>query len=176
MIEVMVVLLILSIGLFGMLSLTANSLKFTTSANYRTIAAQQAYAMAETLRASPLALGITTAGDIAFVSTTPASTPDCVKAAGYSRSAFINNTVYMWQQAVQANLPRGAGTVCRDNAAASNPPNTAGANIDWNCSGNGQYVVKVCWNESRVQVSGATAAGAGYIGGGNNLLCTWTAI
>jgi type IV pilus assembly protein PilV len=176
MIEVMVALLILSIGLFGMLSLTANSLKFTTSANYRTIAAQQAYAMAETLRANPAALGIATTGDIAFGSTTPASTPNCVKAAGCGRSAFINNTVYMWQQAVQANLPRGAGAVCRDNAAASNPPNTAGATINWNCSGDGQYVVKVCWNESRVEVSGTTAAGAGYSGGGSNLLCTWTAI
>ena len=43
-------------------------------------------------------------------------------------------------------------------------------------SGDGQYVVKVCWNESRVAVSGTTAAAAGYSGGGNNLLCTWTAI
>jgi type IV pilus assembly protein PilV len=176
MIEVMVALLILAVGLFGMLGITANSLKFTTSANYRTIAAQQAYAMAEALRANPSTLGVAVAGDTAFVSTTPASTPDCVKAAGCGRSAFINNAVYMWQQAVRSNLPSGAGTVCRDSAAASNPPNTAGAAINWNCSGDGQYVVKVCWNESRVAISGATAAAAGYSGGGANLLCTWTAI
>ena len=176
MIEVMVALLILSIGLFGMLGITTNSMKLTSSGNFRTIAAQQAYAMAETLRANPATLGIANVGDTAFVSTTPASTPNCVKAAGCDRGAFINNAVYMWQQAVQANLPSGAGMVCRDSSAASNPPNTAGSTINWNCSGDGQYVVKVCWNESRIAVSGTTAAGAGYSGGGNNLLCTWTAI
>lgn len=175
MIEVMVALLVLSIGLFGMLGITANSLKLTSSANYRTVAAQQAYAMAETLRANPATLGVTLPTDTAFVSTTPASTPACVTAVGCTRSAFINNAVYMWQQAVQANLPSGAGTVCRDSSAASNPPNTSGSSISWNCSGSGQYVVKVCWNEARVAVSGTAAAGAGY-SGGNGLLCTWTAI
>ena len=176
MIEVMVALLVLSIGLFGMLGITANSLKLTSSANYRTVAAQQAYAMAETLRANPSTLGAASPTDTAFASTSPASTPDCVKAAGCARGAFINNAVYMWQQAVQANLPNGAGTVCRDSAAASNPPNTTGSTINWNYSASGQYVVKVCWNEARIAVSGTTAAGAGYSGGGSNLLCTWTAI
>lgn len=176
MIEVMVALLILSIGLFGMLGITANSLKLTSSANYRTTAAQQAYAMAETLRANPSTLGAASPGDATFVSTTPASMPNCVKSAGCARDAFINNAVYMWQQAVQANLPSGAGTVCRDSSAASNSPNTAGSTINWNCSGSGQYVVKVCWNEARVAASGSTASAAGYSGGGNNLLCTWTAI
>jgi type IV pilus assembly protein PilV len=175
-IEVMVALLILSIGLFGMLGITANSLKLTSSANFRTTAAQQAYAMAETLRANPSTLGAAAAGDATFMSTTPASTPDCVKAAGCARGAFINNVVYMWQQAVQANLPNGAGTVCRDANAAATPPNTAGATINWNCTGSGQYVVKVCWNEARIAASGSTAAGAGYSGGGSSLLCTWTAI
>ena len=175
MIEVMVALLILSIALFGMLSITINSLKLSSTSNYRTIAGQQAYAMAETLRANPATLGAANATDKVFASAVGASDATCVNNVGCGRDAYIGNVIYMWQQSVQSSLPNGAGAVCRDSAAASNAPNTGGATINWNCDGNGQYVVKVCWNEARVDASASAATAAGYTSS-NGLLCTWTGI
>lgn len=47
MLEVLIAILILSLGLLGMLGVLLNSIKLTSSSNYRSIAAEQANAMAD---------------------------------------------------------------------------------------------------------------------------------
>lgn len=169
-IEALIAILVLALGLLGTLGMIVNSLKLTSSSNYRTIAAQQAYAMAEQLRANPLALG-STSGAVSYDATTPASDTTCVGTAGCARGGYVNMGVWMWQQQLAAVLPGGAGTVCRD---AVNPPaaptqSSSGTVSAWNCSGTGEYVVKVCWNEQRISAS-SQALGLG------GLLCTWTGL
>ena len=53
MVEVLVTILVVSLGLFGILAVVINSLKLSSSSTYRTIAAQQANALAEVIRANP---------------------------------------------------------------------------------------------------------------------------
>ncbi|MBK4738075.1 type IV pilus modification protein PilV [Noviherbaspirillum pedocola] len=174
-IETMVALLLLSVGLFGMLNLTSKGLRLTGSANYRSVAAQQAQAMAEVLRANPSALGVT-GTDASFAAPTAAAANACLGSSGCARNDYVGNAVAMWQSAVAAALPRGAGTVCRDDAAATNAPAVSGATINWNCSGAGQFVVKVCWDDARTPTPGGATAAAGFAAGGSGMLCTWTGL
>ncbi len=175
--------LVLSIGLFGILAVIITSLQLNSSSVYRTIAAQQAHAMAETLRANPTTLATTNAASGVAFSTTAASglavgiTQSCLTAAGCAgaspapRNEFIGTSLQMWNTQLAALLPQGVGTVCQDST-----PND-GTSANWACDGavNAPYVVKVCWSESRV--SGSNAVNAGVSGGywtGGALLCTYT--
>ncbi len=170
-IEVLVSLLILSVGLFGMLAVITTSLQMNSSSVFRTIAAQQAYAMAETLRANSPALGtVNAASAIAFSAETPAAQPTCLQAAGCARgtnaaNGLVQMSVWMWQQQLAAVLPSGTGTVCQDNNPSSGFACTANANAP--------YVVKVCWNESRVAASSSVTGTGGTFGAGG-ALCTYT--
>jgi len=142
MLEVLVAIVVLSIGMLGILGVILNSLKFTTSSNYRTIAAQQSYAMAETMRAS--VINILAYNNVA----TPTGSVDCMTsppgAACTTSAQVASNDVFMWNARLQAMLPIGRGVVCQDSAAG------AGAAGSFACTGTGQFVVKVCWDESRI--------------------------
>ncbi len=144
--EVLIAILILSFGLLGMLGLITNSLKLTSSSNYRTIAAQQAYSMADTLRSNVLILA-------KFQNPTGASTTNCLKQAGCDTNAMYANDVQMWSARLAAMLPQGRGTVCSDATPNDGDPG------DWACDAvaanpAGPFVVKVCWVEGQIwQVS-----------------------
>ena len=178
-IEVLVSLLVLSIGLFGILAIIINSLKMNSSSVYRTIAAQQAYAMAETLRANPTALGtISPAAAVAFSTpgVTPSYTSSCLQTAGCTRgtnatNGFVQMSLQMWQDQLAALLPQGTGTICQDSTPADGTP------ANWQCDGaaNAPYVVKICWNESRIAAS-TTITGNGGTTGTGGALCTYTSL
>jgi type IV pilus assembly protein PilV len=55
--EILVAIVILGMGLLGMLGVILNSLKLSSSSSYRVVAEQQAYSMAEVLRANTSMLG-----------------------------------------------------------------------------------------------------------------------
>jgi type IV pilus assembly protein PilV len=182
-IEVLVTLLVLSVGLFGILAVIIKSLQMNSSSVYRTIASQQAYAMAETLRANPTAVGTANAASAVAFSTSgvAATTIDttCLNATGCARNAFIANSLYMWNQQLAALLPQGQGTICQDSTPNDGTP------ANWLCNGptgtqtptdqNAPYVVKVCWNESRIAASSSVIASAsGVTSGTGGALCTYT--
>jgi type IV pilus assembly protein PilV len=175
--EVLVSLLVLSIGLFGMLSIIITSLKMNSSSVYRTIASQQAYAMAETLRANPTAVGtVNAASAVAFSSTPAAYSATCLQSVGCARGStsangYVQMSMRMWLDQLAALLPKGTGTVCQDSTPNDGTP------VNWQCDGtaNAPYVVKVCWDESRISASSSVAgtAASGYWAGGS-ALCTYT--
>lgn len=149
MLEVLIAIVVLSFGLLGMLGLIVNGLKMTSTSNYRSIAAAQFSAMAETLNANPEALAIYT---------TPASsaiTANCLKAAGCDSQKLAATEYGLWQQRLASALPDGNGIVCRDSTPGDGP--TAASPANWDCDGNGRAVVKICWNESRVSNTWSTA-------------------
>lgn len=167
-IEVLVTIVVISLGMFSMLGVFMNGLKLGSSSNYRTIAAEQAYAMAETLRANPLTLG-TSASDAVFSSASANVVTSCMQAGGCARTDFVNTAFGMWQQGLATVLQQGTGTVCRDDNPAGNSPDTTTTPPTWNCSGKGQYVIKICWNESRIGASKQAVSASGF-------LCQWTNI
>jgi len=164
-IEVMIAILMLAMGLLGVLGLVTRSMQFSSSANYRTIAAQQSYAMAEILRSNPSMLD--QFRDLPAAGAVPVAS--CFQNAGCTTTANWTSTAYgQWRLQLAAILPSGSGYVCRDSvadnlAANADAPST---DADWMCDNAGSYVVKVCWNESRAAI-GAFAGGA---------MCVWTTL
>lgn len=164
-IETMIAIVVLSSGLFGLLGLIINSLKLSSTSNYRTLAAQQAYIMADSLRGMPAALIPDTNGLAGFSSPTPAPTASCLLAAGCGRTQFVNNAVSLWQQQLLSTLPQGFGKICQHSTPPVAPPT-------FTCDGSGPFIVTVCWDESHTDASKAqrtTVGAAQYI-------CTWASV
>lgn len=139
--EVLIAILILSFGMLGMLGLIINSLKLTSSSNYRTIAAQQAYSMADTLRSNVLILA-------KFQSPSGAAVANCLEAAGCTQDQMYVTDFSMWTTRLAAMLPAGSGTVCSDATPSDGDPG------NWQCDAvalnpTGPFVVKVCWIEGQ---------------------------
>ena len=150
--EVLIAILILSFGLLGMLGLIINSLKLTSSSNYRTIAAQQAYSMADTLRSNVLLLA-------KFQNPTGAAKPTCLTTAGCTKEEMYVTEVAMWSARLAAMLPAGSGAVCSDATPTDGDPS------DWKCDAaavnpTGPFVVKVCWIEGQTWQVTTAADGA----------------
>lgn len=144
--ETLIAILVLSFGMLGMLGVIINSLKLTTSSNYRTIAAQQAYSMADLLRGTPALLAENSGQGYSGLSYTDPES-NCLKTAGCDKAKLMKTQLYIWQEGLKASLPSGSGIICRDTSA----DNANGT--DWKCTNTGPYVVKVCWDETRVAIA-----------------------
>jgi len=179
-IEVLVTLLIVSIGIFSILAVITVSLQLNSSSVYRTIAAQQAYAMAEALRANPSALGtINSSLAVTFAAPgTGGTSTTCWNGTGCTRNFYVATTLDAWNKQLAAVLPSGTGTVCLDSSPYDGTP------TNWACDGAtnplAPYVVKVCWNESRIAASSSVSVTGGAAGGGTSatggMLCTYTSL
>lgn len=105
--EVLVALVILSIGLLGLAALQAFSIKANQSANYRTQATALAYDLIDRMRANRNEL-IAGRYYTSFAAA-PSSCPDAGGAAPSSGAAARD--IYDWKCAIRAQLPQGEGAV-----------------------------------------------------------------
>lgn len=130
--EVMIALVIFSIGLLGLAGLQARGLQSNTVAQYRTLAIIQAYDMAERIRANPQGV----AGNLYdnLDNNAPAAGTDCVNAS-CTPAQLAARDYYEWEMTNQQQLPSGHGTVT--GAGAGN-----------------QFSVTVMWDEERTGVTG----------------------
>jgi len=142
-IETMVAILVLSFGMLGMLSVFLNSIKITSTSHFRSVAAQQSYALADSIRASLPQLTV-------YPGVSGAAVSSCVASAGCTTAEMAQSEIALWQARLGAQLPSGAGTVCRDSSPNDGTP------AAWACDGTGQFVIKVCWDDSRVSTSSST--------------------
>jgi type IV pilus assembly protein PilV len=147
--EIMIAILIISIGLLGMAGLQAVGLKANVGASQRTAATMLAYEMADRMRANNAGV---IANNYNAAINVPAQQATCLQVAGCTAQQMAQNDMWEWSQAVQNTLPSGMGIVCKDqipddgfgNASLGNTPTGA-----W-CDGNGNvYVVKIWWLEDR---------------------------
>jgi type IV pilus assembly protein PilV len=106
-IEILVALVILSIGLLGLAGLQTLSLNFNTSAYYRTQATALAYGLADRMRANRLAA---LAGDYDAALLDPA--PDC--GAPDLDGSVPEDDISIWRMALACRLPLGNGSVTRN--------------------------------------------------------------
>jgi len=152
-IEVMIALVIISVGLLGLAGLQVSSLKQNQSAYYRSQATILAYDIADRMRAN---MNEVDAGSY-FVASGAEET-DCINytgsATGCSASDMASHDLWEWQQALMDELPLGGGRVCRsdltgdamgapDCDAPTTPPTRP-------------IVVYVWWNDDKT-ASGASA-------------------
>jgi type IV pilus assembly protein PilV len=147
-VEILIAVVIFSIGLLGIAGLQVAGMRFTHGSQLRTIAVQQVESMADLMRANQFGVqkGYYNVKDTAIPQTT---TPDCatVECDAQERAAYDLKTWNYHQDSapVQSNfdaLPSGDGIVCRDST-----PND-GESGDWQCDNIGDvYVIKVQWQE-----------------------------
>lgn len=136
--EVMIALVIFSIGLLGLAGLQAGGLRSNTQAQLRTIATIQAYDMAERIRANPR--GVEDGDYNAFDDATPTA-EDCISAA-CTADEMATYDYYEWVTNTQNVLPSGHGTV------SSNVVN--GVRL---------FTITVMWDEERTGVNGTGCSG-----------------
>jgi len=142
-IEVLVAIVVLSLGLLGLAGLQAASLRNNQTAYYRGIATQQAYDMADRLRAN---LAGVRAGNYNNLAGLPGANPDCFAAACSAADMAISDQ-RQWNTVNAALLPNGTGTVvCEDGAAG------AGCTA---ATGNWVFNITVRWTE-RTEAGNAT--------------------
>ena len=141
-IETMIAILVLSFGMLGMLSVFINSLKITSTSHLRSIAAQQSYALADSIRASMPQLTV-------YPGVSGSAVANCLSATGCTTAEMAQTEMAVWQARLTQLLPSGASTICRDSTPADGVPGA------WACDGTGQFVIKVCWDDSRVSTSSA---------------------
>lgn len=147
-VEVMVAVLILSVGLIGVAGLQALSLKNGQSSFMRSQATALAYDLADRMRAN-----VVGATSNFYYPATAASTPACSTTAGCGIQQLAENDLAEWNAAIAAILPMGVGFVCID----STPYDGVGL-ADPQCDGAGtQFSVKIWWDDNR---DGAITVGA----------------
>lgn len=108
MLEVLIAILVLSVGLLGIARLNATGIQFNHVSHLKAQAAQQAYDMADRLRANQQGV---TAGYYDSLSGLVGN-PGCI-AAGCSPQTLAQYDFYAWNQTNAALLPSGQGSVAR---------------------------------------------------------------
>ncbi len=138
MLEILISIIILSIGLLGLASLQAFSLKNAGNANFRGSATQQAYDLADRMRANKAALDVGSYNQQQGVEVTA-----CFQAAGCNTLQMAQMDVFVWNQNNARLLPGGRGFVCTDSTPNDGTPAAPA------CDGapNSPYVIKIWWDE-----------------------------
>lgn len=125
-VEVMVAMVIFSVGLLGLAGLQSLGMQNNQTAYFRTVAIQQAYNMTDRMRNNIVA--VNTGAYSALTTTTPAVGTNCVTNT-CTPAALANFDHFEWNTNNAAQLPQGRGSV------------TLNA---------GQYVICIMWNELKV--------------------------
>jgi type IV pilus assembly protein PilV len=158
MVEVLVSVLVLSIGLLGLAGLQASSLRNSQSAYFRSQATEMAYDIADRMRAN--LAGASTAGGQLYDNTGKTSTSDNGHESEYdsehssteascetnacSPSEVAAYDVKAWGDHLVI-LPGGGGWICLDST-----PNDGATVDDPGCDGAGSvYAIKIWWDDSR---------------------------
>lgn len=133
--EVLVALLVLSIGLLGLAALQTMGLKFNTQSYQRTQAVLNAYDIIDRIRANPA--GMATGGyDNIGIADTPPTLPTCP--CGPAQMADYD--VAQWKASLAQLLSEGKGAVCRGTLSADLSTCTA--------SGTTSFQVGIEWKEN----------------------------
>jgi type IV pilus assembly protein PilV len=158
-VEILITVLILSIGLLGLAGLQVNSMKSNHSSYLRTQATIMAYDIIDRMRANPTAV---TAGDYeakgAYTVTTsstpytvnaPTATAGCSTTTGCTTTQMANTDINQWRVDLATQLPGGVGIVCQDGTRdpvtdTGTDPATHGCDTP-----NGVYAIKIWWSDDR---------------------------
>jgi type IV pilus assembly protein PilV len=138
--EVLVALLVLSIGLLGLAALQTVGLKFNTQSYQRTQAVLNAYDIIDRMRANPAAVAAGSYDNIAI--SDPIPTPTDCGSSNCSSAQMATYDIAQWKTALASLLAAGKGAICRGSFNISLTTCTAGA-------GN-QFQIGVEWKENDI--------------------------
>jgi len=118
--EVMLAMVIFSIGLLGLAGIQAVSISNNNSAYTRTISMQLAYNMADVLRASTDNTGNITSTFDGVTTAIPGTAPtSCIQKSGggapnCTETALANFEVYHWKKRIEKELASGLGKITKN--------------------------------------------------------------
>lgn len=136
--EVLIAVVIFSIGLLGIASMQMTGMKQTFNSHVRAMAVAQAENMADRMRANREAVDD---GDYDSA-TMPGSYPTDCDSAECTPAEMATFDLVQWNASNAAVLPGGSGAVCIDSTPNDGDPS------DWACDASGSvYAVKVQWTE-----------------------------
>jgi type IV pilus assembly protein PilV len=153
MLEVLVSILILSFGMLGIAGLYVAGVQNNKSASLRTVATQQAYDMADRMRANLAGLTVPLPARPYYDVPTAAATANCYTTTNCSPQEMAQNDYYEWNNAAITSsnprvLPGGYGVVCLD--STPNDGTWDGTTVTHACDGLGTvYAIKVWWLDDR---------------------------
>jgi type IV pilus assembly protein PilV len=150
--EVLVTVVILSIGLLGVAGLQFGSLRGNQSAFNRSIAVALAADGADRLRANTPGVKDPVTGALrdSYKLTTSAGSDVTCMSSGCSYDDVAKHDAYEWISSVVAQLPGGEGTICRDSTPYDGT-GSAKPECEDSADANGLniYAVKVWWDDDR---------------------------
>jgi type IV pilus assembly protein PilV len=169
--EVLIAIVIVSIGLLGVAAMQAVTLKNAGSSKYRSAAIGLTSDMADRLRANlegvmegnaVVGTGYnrprTALADAAYNTPTAAC-----RSIGCLPAAMVLDDLAAWQARLAASLPRGAGVVCVDSGSGAVQPSFDGTTISPQCDGLGtMFAIKVFWLDNRSETASSTATAGAY--------------
>ncbi len=139
-IEVMIAVLVLSIGLLGLAGLQVTALQNNQGAFMRSQATALAYDLADRMRANVLG---TISGN--YNPANAGTNANCGTTTGCSPQAMAENDLQDWNTSIATYLPMGEGFVCIDSTPSDGANAAAPA-----CDGVGtQYAIKIWWDENK---------------------------
>ncbi|HEC15555.1 MAG TPA: type IV pilus modification protein PilV [Sedimenticola sp.] len=145
-IEVLITVVIMSIGLLGLAGLQFNSLRSNQSAAQATMAAVQALDAADRLRGNPAGAA---AGNYNLLAG-ESGDPGCIgTSAGCSPAQLARYDDWAWSRAVAGALPSGEGVICLDST-----PDDGVSRAEHECDGArtgglNVFVAKIWWDDDR---------------------------
>lgn len=140
MIELLIAVLVLSIGLLGLAALQAQALRNNQSSYHRTQATILAYDMIDRARANREGLDN---GNYHLPANTQVN--GCTSTPGCSAAQMSTNDMFEWNQLLGQHLPGGEGVVCRD--GTPDDGNDA-ANHGCDNAANANHVIKLWWDDN----------------------------
>jgi type IV pilus assembly protein PilV len=135
--EVLIAVVILSVGLLGLAALQATSLKSNHASLTRSQIAILSYDMIDRMRANRPAMLL---GDYDLPTAT--QNANCTSVTGCTPSQMADHDYFEWSTLIARALPAGQGVVCRDDTGDDG---TSAA--DHQCDGGTEFVVKLWWDE-----------------------------
>lgn len=138
--EVMIALMIFSIGLLGLAGLQAGGLRSNTQAQLRTVAVIQADDMADRIRSNPRGV---TDGDYNAMDSSNPTAGNCISNT-CTAAQMATYDYYEWETSNQGLLPSGHGTVTTT---------VVGGGVTT------LFTVTVMWDEDRTGVNGTNCSG-----------------
>lgn len=153
MLETLIAILIVSFGLLGIAGIYVTGVQNNKSANLRTLATQQAYDMADRMRANLAGLTVPLPAMPYYHLPTDTQNTNCYTTTNCTPQQMAQNDYYEWNNAASPNsnprvLPGGFGISCLD--STPNDGSWNGTAVTHDCDGLGTaYAIKVWWLDDR---------------------------
>ncbi|HWM42573.1 MAG TPA: type IV pilus modification protein PilV [Burkholderiales bacterium] len=156
MLEVLIAIMVISIGLLGLAALQMHSLRQGQSAYYRSVATQLAYDMSDRMRGNITGVLANAYNRTGIGTDYGTAVANCTTTAGCVAADLARNDAYEWQQLVQTLLPGGEGIICIDAV-----PNDGTSGAAHGCDGatpvnpneRPLHAIKIWWTDDRSEAA-----------------------